>query len=214
MWYRPPCVRAVPPAGVKPPVEPTYAPTLPMVSTRNARKCPLSSSASSAVVCCSRPWESDRNDSSRPLIHFTGRPSFSAANSTIAYSGYRPFFMPKPPPTSYATSRRSPASQWNTSFASCARFARRFCALVTRVRLPEPPSNTPTAPRVSIGAACTREIVMSQRATWCAYAKACATASASPVANSTARLPGACCQTSGAPSASAATGSVTASIGS
>ena len=50
-----------------------YAPMLAVVLTRMARNLPSLSSASSAFVTWSRPWASERNDSLRSAVHFTGR---------------------------------------------------------------------------------------------------------------------------------------------
>ena len=48
---------------------------------------PCASMASSAWVTWSRPWASDMNDSERWAVHFTGRPSLRAAQTTRNSSG-------------------------------------------------------------------------------------------------------------------------------
>ncbi len=56
------------------------------VVTRMPRKLPSLSSASSASVTLSRACASQRKDSERVEVHFTGRPSSFEASSTSATS--------------------------------------------------------------------------------------------------------------------------------
>ena len=72
------------------------------MSKRMPRMRPSPSSASSPRERTSRACSSARNTSERVPVHFTGRPSFFAANSAAQYSGYRLKRTPKPPPTSSA----------------------------------------------------------------------------------------------------------------
>ena len=57
------------------------------MSKRMPRMRPLLSSASSPLERTSRACSSARNTSERVPVHFTGRPSFFAANSAAQYSG-------------------------------------------------------------------------------------------------------------------------------
>ena len=57
-----------------------------MVWTFSARILPPSSIAISAWVTWSRPWASHRKASVRSLVHFTGRPTFLAAQTQTVSS--------------------------------------------------------------------------------------------------------------------------------
>ena len=59
---------------------------LAMVSTLSARNLPSLSSASSAWVTWSRPWQSVMNDSERSAVHLIGRPTRDAAQQTMVSS--------------------------------------------------------------------------------------------------------------------------------
>jgi hypothetical protein len=96
------------------------------VVTRNPKKLPSLSSASSASVTLSRACASERNASVRVLIHLTGRPVILEASSTSGVSLNTGVFMPKLPPMSpvvtrtllsgtfnmRATSERKPCARW------------------------------------------------------------------------------------------------------
>ena len=58
----------------------------------------------------SRPAPSARKASERSAYHFTGRPSFFAANSTATCSGYAEIFNPNEPPTSGVSTRSARGS--------------------------------------------------------------------------------------------------------
>ena len=94
-----------------------------MVFTRNARKVPSLSSASSASVTLSRACASLRKASERVLIHFTGRPMSLEASSTSGVSLKIGDFMPKLPPVSPVTMR----SLLSGTFSTLARSARAGC---------------------------------------------------------------------------------------
>ena len=66
---------------------------------------PSSEMASSTSAISSRAWPPVARCSSRSSIHFTGRPRSIDAAEMAASSRVMPFFRPKPPPTSAASTR-------------------------------------------------------------------------------------------------------------
>ena len=129
-----------------------YAPTSSVWSAVIARMWPSSSSAIVTVADSSRGCGAATRFSQRSSIHFSGAPSAIAAMATAVSSRPTLIFSPKPPPTSWVTTR--------TRFVGSASIAAKWSRAAWAPWLdnhtdisPEDGSKLATTPRVSIGTA-------------------------------------------------------------
>ena len=192
------------------PVGVAYAPTLASERMRIARMRPFASSASSAWLRTSRPCTAPRNSSLRSAHHLTGRFRCRAAKATAASSGYRPVFMPKPPPTSPTTTRTFSLGIFSRSCATVSRAPEGICVLIRSVRRSLASSYVASTARGSIADGASRWFTRSSDTTCAAARNAASAAPASPCRFAAARLPGASSKPSGAPGAVASSSSRTA----
>ena len=192
--------RNAPIDGYAPPSWNTFAFT-PVIMP--SRRSPIS-------TCCTwaRPWVIATMFSERVSVHFTGRASSCAAFTATAYSAYMPVLAPKPPPTAGAITRTCAASSPATAaIPGCTPCA----AWVGTKQVSPTPSWVTTIPFGSIGTAATRWFSMRCDTTTSASASR---SGSSPNSNAMARLEPCSSKSSGAPSASAASTSITTGRGS
>ena len=155
----------VDPVGNEPP-NPAYAPHSPSIRSRSAVILPSEVRPSSAYCTWPRPCI-ESIASLRVSVHFTARPSFTAASATAPWSGPLPALPPNAPPTCGATTRTWSFSRPRVS----ASRSRDRCGCWVEIQIvttsPSPPGST-TIALPSIGAVAMRWLTIRTRTTWSA----------------------------------------------